>query len=244
MAFVVVQGSANAQPVARFTSNYSVVGYALPGQPFVIQFTDTSRDSGATINYWNWSFGDGNYSSLQNPTHAYNWSRNFTVTLIVGDTNGQYDTKTVVNAVKVGIIVTGNMTWTNSSGSYNTKYITPGVLQGLYTTYTINAWYGKHNMPGVYWFNVTGASLNNVINDAGIWDNATKITFIGGDNFSQTVPWSYIQTNTTSIIAFNCSPDGSFRNIIWDPTFDSQTPDNVTHFGQQWVKDLVEIKIS
>lgn len=46
-------------------------------------FTDSS-DSG---NEWNWTFGDGNASSLQNPTHIYDSTGNYEVCLTVS-TNG------------------------------------------------------------------------------------------------------------------------------------------------------------
>ena len=59
---------------ASFTSNITTAV-----APSTISFTDLT-DSG-TANSWNWSFGDGNYSDLQNPTHNYTWFTNFTVTL-------------------------------------------------------------------------------------------------------------------------------------------------------------------
>ena len=39
--------------------------------PLTVSFTDVSSN---TPTSWNWSFGDGIYSELQNPTHAYNRS--------------------------------------------------------------------------------------------------------------------------------------------------------------------------
>jgi PKD repeat protein len=40
--------------------------------PLTVQFTAASVDSGTNaITNWNWSFGDGSASSLQNPSHAY-----------------------------------------------------------------------------------------------------------------------------------------------------------------------------
>lgn len=71
----------------------------------VTQFTDLSFASTATtnnlscgltitvpagglINEWLWDFGDGNTSTLQNPTHEYAGTGNYTVTLTVTDSNG------------------------------------------------------------------------------------------------------------------------------------------------------------
>jgi PKD repeat protein len=51
--------------------------------PLVVDFTDTS--TGETITAWNWTFGDGNTSTLQSPTHIYQvaQSTTFTVSLTV-----------------------------------------------------------------------------------------------------------------------------------------------------------------
>jgi len=49
-----------------------------------INFTDLTS-SPAAINNYNWSFGDGNNSSVQNPVYQYNMLGIFDVELIVGD---------------------------------------------------------------------------------------------------------------------------------------------------------------
>jgi len=56
----------------------------------MVNFTDCSTpSSGATINSWNWSFGDGYYSSLQNCSHNYSNVGTFNVTLNVTDSVGK-----------------------------------------------------------------------------------------------------------------------------------------------------------
>lgn len=62
------------QPVAAF----SVTTVCL-GQPTL--FTDQS--TGGVISSWNWNFGNGNTSTLQNPSHTYAASGNYTATLNV-----------------------------------------------------------------------------------------------------------------------------------------------------------------
>lgn len=53
--------------------------------PFTVQFNDTSV--GSPIN-WSWDFGDGNTSSLQNPSHTFSWAQVFNVTLTVSGSSG------------------------------------------------------------------------------------------------------------------------------------------------------------
>ena len=55
--------------------------------PFTVNFSDLS--TGATG--WNWNFGDGGTSTLQNPSHTYTALGNYTVTLIATGANGCSD---------------------------------------------------------------------------------------------------------------------------------------------------------
>jgi len=73
------------RPTAEFTHDTSCAG-----QP--ITFADASAANGSTIVSWNWDFGDGNTSALQNPVHPYATSGSFLVTLIVSSNSGCADT--------------------------------------------------------------------------------------------------------------------------------------------------------
>jgi gliding motility-associated-like protein len=55
--------------------------------PFTVNFNDISV--GATA--WNWNFGDGGTSTLQNPAHTYTALGNYNVTLVVTGANGCKD---------------------------------------------------------------------------------------------------------------------------------------------------------
>jgi len=52
-----------------------------------IAFTDNSYSEAGSIISWNWSFGDGTLSTLQNPTHLYSQAGTYAVTLGVTDSN-------------------------------------------------------------------------------------------------------------------------------------------------------------
>ena len=74
-------------PVASFTPD-TTFGYT----DLYVNFTDTSTAGTFPIASWFWDFGDGNTSTLQNPTHIYTTGGTFSVTLTVTDSEGFTDT--------------------------------------------------------------------------------------------------------------------------------------------------------
>ena len=57
--------------------------------PLIVEFTDQSVGGPAS---WNWDFGNGNTSTLQNPGAVYNTTGTYTVSLTVS--GGSTETKT------------------------------------------------------------------------------------------------------------------------------------------------------
>ena len=53
--------------------------------PLTVSFSDYSTNNPT---YWNWDFGDGTGSSIQNPTHTYNAPGVYTYSLTVGNSYG------------------------------------------------------------------------------------------------------------------------------------------------------------
>ncbi|KAF1078663.1 PKD domain-containing protein [Methanogenium sp. MK-MG] len=73
--------TAENPPVASFSFS--------PASPAVgqaVSFTDASTGGGITS--WNWNFGDGQSSTLQNPSHAYTSANTYTVSLTVTNAAG------------------------------------------------------------------------------------------------------------------------------------------------------------
>ena len=66
-------------------------------QPLTVSFTDQSTGD---ITSWSWSFGDGEISTDQNPTHTYNTAGTYTVSLTVTGPGGS-DTKTILDYIFV-----------------------------------------------------------------------------------------------------------------------------------------------
>jgi gliding motility-associated-like protein len=101
-------------PVAAFA-------FSPPGclnQP--ISFTDQSTTPGGTIISWNWSFGDGDTSNIQNPVHQFAGTGTYTVELIVGTTLGCYDTISI--PVVLGVPPTAGFMWGQTCVNTNTTF--------------------------------------------------------------------------------------------------------------------------
>lgn len=97
------QVTVNANPVADFTA--PVTGRCEP--PFTANFQDISTGGAAG---WQWDFGDGGTSTLQNPSHTYTSYGTYTVTLIVTSTTGCTDTIVKPDYIRVSradISITG-----------------------------------------------------------------------------------------------------------------------------------------
>jgi gliding motility-associated-like protein len=79
------QAFVNPNPEALFTAG-SVCAASQ------VNFQDMSTVSQGSINTWNWNFGDGNTSNVQNPLYAYTGSGLFQATLVVSTAAGCSDT--------------------------------------------------------------------------------------------------------------------------------------------------------
>jgi PKD repeat protein len=125
-AYAAVTGSAptNAAPAASFTHGCDYLECS---------FTDASTDSDGSIVAWDWAFGDGASSPLQDPTHAYATAGSYTVSLTVTDDQGATDTSwatitveeapgTITLAVTKRLKSSGarfnDLAWSGAAGTY------------------------------------------------------------------------------------------------------------------------------
>ncbi len=77
----------NLSPIASFS--YTP---AAPSTSDMVVFSDSSSDSDGSLITWIWDFGDGNTSTVQNPTHTFAAAGTYVVTLTVTDNGGASDT--------------------------------------------------------------------------------------------------------------------------------------------------------
>ncbi len=69
--------------------------------PLIVQFTDLTEVDEEPVTDYSWDFGDGEFSSEQNPTHTYETTGDFNVKLTVTSSSGSY-TRTRNGYIKVG----------------------------------------------------------------------------------------------------------------------------------------------
>jgi gliding motility-associated-like protein len=113
---IVNQGSSCPDSITRivkvypdYKADFDYKGLLCPDVP--IAFFDKSVATYNPINYWSWSFGDGNTSSLQNPSYTYtNITKDYLVTLVSGNALGCRDTASQVLKIPEVNVFAGNDT--------------------------------------------------------------------------------------------------------------------------------------
>jgi PKD repeat protein len=103
--YTVVARPNTLPPNINFSSNYVPGGCVNP-----VQFTDLTTNLPTS---WLWDFGDGNTSTLQNPSHQYTASGSYNVSLSATNTNGTASI-TRLNAVDITIPC---LTYCNANGT-------------------------------------------------------------------------------------------------------------------------------
>ena len=89
----VTSSSLSNNPTALFNAS-ATIGV----KPFSVSFSDLSISGTTSITSWFWSFGDGETSTEENPTHTYTRAGNYTVSLVVTTADGS-DTETKTNYI-------------------------------------------------------------------------------------------------------------------------------------------------
>lgn len=101
-------GGPRTPPVASFFAN------ATTGcMPLTVKFIDSST---GTPTIWNWSFGDGNTSSLESPVKTYRTAGTYTVSLTAGNSYGNSTPATRTGYIGVGQLTVVNFTPDQTSG--------------------------------------------------------------------------------------------------------------------------------
>jgi PKD repeat protein len=188
-----------------------------------VQFTDKSKNFPSS---WNWNFGDGGTSTLQDPVYTYSAPGTYNVSLTVTNSAGN-NTMTQMGCITVLPVVL-----TVNGYVSDPLNLSMANLEAL-PLISENVSYTPMGGGDMEYMNVTGASLNALLNESVPLNGAVSATFTGSDGFGTTIPLSTIQGDNGSIIAFNAPPDGSLRNII--PSQGGP---------MQWTYDLASITVN
>jgi PKD repeat protein len=106
-----------------------------PANGLQVNFSDASTGSN-TITSWVWDFGDGNSSTLQNPSHSYSHEGTYDVCLIIHDVHGCSDSVCQSIVIYAGTAPVCHAAFTASVGTNGETFFTnTSTGTGLHTSY-------------------------------------------------------------------------------------------------------------
>jgi gliding motility-associated-like protein len=196
-----------------------------------VQFTDLTTAAYGQAFKWNWNFGDfsspSNTSTLQNPTHIYTSTGNYTVTFIVETTKGCIDTLTkqldilaqpalsvypkdtlicVVDTLQLNATGSGTFLWSPNYMISNVNAANPLVSPDVTTTYFVN-------MTDAFGCTATDSVRVNV---------KSFVTLFGGPDTTICRTDSII-LNLTSDALYHSWTENPAGNTLNDPTLKNPT---------------------
>ena len=218
----------NIKPVADFS-------YVANDE--VVSFTDESYDVDGSILLYNWDFGDGGTSTVQNPVHSYSARGPFIVILTVTDDDLDTDSKSTSITLDIGPIADYSYTPFDEPTIYDTIQFTDESIDAISwnwdfgdgNTSTLQNPTHQYNSPGEY--DVTLLVYDSI----GISDSITKTIDIFPPNVPPTADFTFNPTEprVDHVVQFtdtSFDSDGTIVNWDWD-FGDAQTStlQNPTH---------------
>lgn len=183
---LVVQSNSTPSCVSVFNKNVTVYPKPVASitgtsvcDDVATTFTNNSTISSGSIATNNWTFGDGNISSLANPTHTYNADGTYNVTLIISSDHNCLDTAT-----------TTVMVFPKPVASYSST----SVCEGYATSFTNISTVSSGTITNNFWdfddaSNGSGVSPTHVYAADGSYDVKLVVTTSNGctDSVTQQV---------------------------------------------------------
>ena len=216
----------NPLPTAAFT-------YAAPRcETRVITFTDVSVPNAGVLTNWAWDFGDGNTSTLQNPTHSFAAAGPYTVTLTVTTSKGcvsaVFTKLVIINPLPVAGFINPEVCLSDAFAQFvDTSHVTSGNIiswawnfgdpaSGVLNTSTIQNPQHRYNAIGLYTVTLT------VNTDSGCIVTGTQSFTVNGDipvsNFTPLNPATMCANDSVAIQDAATVNFGSVTKveIYWD----------------------------
>ncbi|MBI3518371.1 MAG: PKD domain-containing protein [Bacteroidetes bacterium] len=173
--------------------------------PLTVSFTDQSINSGGSLApQWQWSFGDGGVSNVQNPNYPYTIPGTFNVTLIYKDGHGCDSAITKTGLIKVSVKPTVIIT---TSPTVVSACVAPFTATFSGSNSTSNSTTGSTSL--TYNWNLNGTTSNAV--------NPPPITFTTTGSFPVTLTCtdnnSCSDTRTVTVNVSNPAVKASVKNF-------------------------------
>ncbi|KAB2859095.1 MAG: PKD domain-containing protein [Flavobacteriales bacterium] len=199
-----------------------------------IDFTDTSNVTSGTITNWDWSFGNGQTSTLENPTENYAAEGIYNVQLIVTTNNNCKDTVSK-NNIEVWPLPVVDFIPTTVCLNNITQFEDQSTVSNTYTTNTITAWswnFGDGSpldnnqdpthtylTEGVHQATLVVTTSNNCIDSItkDVTVNPLPVVNFVADNFEDCAPVEVTFTDNTAISS------GTISKWFWDFNSDGYT---------------------
>jgi gliding motility-associated-like protein len=223
-------------PITEFTYTNTCVGSA-------VSFTDQSSPAG-TITTWNWNFGDGTSSTLQNPTHTYGTSGSYTVTLISGNASGCIDTAVHVVVINPLPIANAGADQSVCSGSSATLTASGG------TGYT---WQPGGSTSGTIVVNpstttpyvVTVGDANGCFNTDTVWVSVLPLPLVNAGPDVSSCSASSVTLTASGATSYTWTPGGSTNgSITVNPTVSTNYTVVGTGVNGCTASDVVRVNIN
>ncbi|MEM6345669.1 MAG: PKD domain-containing protein [Bacteroidota bacterium] len=212
-----------ANPQADFSSNLSNI---CTGEDIV--FTDLSVPGSVPIVSWQWDFGDGTTSNLQNPVHTYTFAGSFTVSLIVTDANGCTDLLAQNAFIDVNQTPSANFVPDNAFGCtipFTVNFLSQSTTPGLTHSWNFGLPGANSSSPSPsYTYTNNGVySVVHIVSDTlGCADTVTKINLInvGVNTVNVQVSDSIVCVGEPITFTSGATPGSS---VSWDFDFNNNT---------------------
>jgi len=170
--------------------------------PLTVNFTGSGTDPDGTVASYDWTFGDGGTSNMQNPSHTYTSAGNFTARLTVTDDQGA----TAMATVAITVDGPMNQPPTASATGMPTSGTAPLMVNftgsGNDPDGSIMSWAWTFGDGGTS----TMQSPSHTYNTAGNFTARLTVTDNGGATASATVAIAVTTATNTAPVA-NAGPD-------------------------------------
>jgi len=216
----------NPTPTAQYT-------YSNPCESNIVYFTDISLNNGGNIVSWDWDFGDGSFSTNQNPIHYYDATpSDYVVTLTVANGNGCIDS--IANTIHIepviGLDFIANNTCSGDLTQFISSVLTPVQISswlwnfGDGSTDSIENPYHLYINPGSYVVSLIATDVNGCMEYI---NHTVSVTTTPVANFSVTQTSLYNCGNGEFLFEdYSTNQVGSIDLWVWNFN-DGTLPDTI-----------------